>query len=47
MATVTATASKSVAAPPERVLEFLRDYRESRPRILTDHYTNYQVAAGG
>lgn len=34
-------------APPERVLEFLRDYRESRERILTDNYTAYRVEQGG
>ena len=47
MATVTATASKTVEAPPARVLEFLRDYREGRPRILTDNYTSYRVEQGG
>src|SRR6202012_811166 len=47
MATVTARASKAVNAPPERVLEFLRDYRESRPKILTDNYTAYRVEQGG
>ena len=34
-------------AAPERVLEFLRDYRESRERILTDNYTAYRVEQGG
>lgn len=47
MATVTARASKAVNAPPERVLEFLRNYRESRPKILTDNYTAYRVEQGG
>jgi hypothetical protein len=47
MATVTARATKAVDAPPERVLEFLRDYREGRPRILTDNYTAYRVEQGG
>jgi hypothetical protein len=47
MATVTARATKAVDAPPERVLEFLRDYREARPRILTDNYTAYRVEQGG
>lgn len=47
MATVTAQASKSLDAPPERVLEFLRDYREARPRILTDNYSAYRVEQGG
>jgi hypothetical protein len=47
VALVTARASKAVDAPPERVLEFLRDYREARPRILTDNYTVYRVEQGG
>ena len=47
MATVTATATKSVNAPPARVLEFLRDYREGRPQILTDNYSAYRVEQGG
>jgi carbon monoxide dehydrogenase subunit G len=46
MATVTASATRAVEAPPERVLDFLRDYRE-RPRILTDNYTAYRVEQGG
>jgi Polyketide cyclase / dehydrase and lipid transport len=44
---VTATASKQIAAPPERVLELLRDYRAQRPQLLTDNYTAYRVEAGG
>jgi Polyketide cyclase / dehydrase and lipid transport len=47
MATVTARATRAVDAPPERVLEFLRDYREARPRILTDNYSAYRVEQGG
>jgi hypothetical protein len=47
MATVTARATKAVDAPPERVLEFLRDYRDARPRILTGNYTAYRVEQGG
>ena len=47
MATVTATATKAVDASPERVLEFLRDYREARPRILPDNYSAYRVEQGG
>jgi hypothetical protein len=46
MATVTARASRSVDASAERVLEFLRDYRE-RPRILTDNFSAYRVEQGG
>jgi carbon monoxide dehydrogenase subunit G len=47
MAAVIARASKVVNAPPERVLAFLRDYRESRPKILTDNFTAYRVEQGG
>jgi Polyketide cyclase / dehydrase and lipid transport len=47
MATVTASATKALDAPPERVLEFLRDYREARPRILPDNYSAYRVESGG
>jgi Polyketide cyclase / dehydrase and lipid transport len=47
MANVTATATKTVDAPPARVLEFLRDYREGRPQILTDNYSAYRVEQGG
>jgi hypothetical protein len=44
---VTAQASRQVEAPVERVRQFLRDYREARPRILTDNYSAYRVEAGG
>ena len=47
MATVTARATKAFDASPEQVLAFLRDYRESRPRILTDNYSQYRVESGG
>ena len=47
MGTVTASATKAVDAPPERVLEFLRDYRGGRARILTDNYSAYRVESGG
>lgn len=45
MAKVTARASKQVAAPPDRVLAFLRDFG-SRPQILTGNYTAYAVDQG-
>jgi hypothetical protein len=47
MARVDAKASRAVAAAPDRVLEFLRDYRESRPRILTENWSAYRVEQGG
>lgn len=47
MAQVSASTSSQIDAPPERVVEFLRDYRDARPRILTDHYRDYRVEQGG
>ena len=47
MAPLTAAATEAVGAPPERVWEFLRDYRDSRPKILTPEYRNYRVEEGG
>jgi hypothetical protein len=38
---------QTVNAPPDRVLAVLRDYREARPRILTDNYSDYRVEEGG
>jgi hypothetical protein len=43
---VRASASKTLAAPPERVLELLRDYHR-RSEILTSNYTACRVEAGG
>ena len=47
MAKVRASVTRSVNAPPQRVLEFLRDYRDARPSILPDNYTAYRVEEGG
>jgi hypothetical protein len=47
MSRVVARASAQVQAAPDRVVEFLRDYRDSRERILTDNYTAYRVEQGG
>lgn len=47
MAQVTATTSKTIAADPEKVLAAVADYREVRPRILTEHYREYGVDEGG
>ena len=47
MANVNARATKVLDAPPERVLDFLGDYRQGRPKILTDNYSNYRVEQGG
>jgi Polyketide cyclase / dehydrase and lipid transport len=47
MSKVVARESAPVKAAPERVLQFLRDYREGRQRILADNYTAYRVEQGG
>ena len=43
---VIARSSRELAVAPERVLAFLRDYRE-RSKILTDNYSAYRVEQGG
>jgi Polyketide cyclase / dehydrase and lipid transport len=47
MSRVVARATTQVQAAPDRVVAFLRDYRDSRQRILTDNYTAYRVEQGG
>ncbi|HEY2437498.1 MAG TPA: SRPBCC family protein [Solirubrobacteraceae bacterium] len=47
MGQVSATATKELGAPPERVLAFLRDYHQARPSILPDSYSRYRVEEGG
>jgi hypothetical protein len=47
MPRVVARATTQMPASPERVMEYLRDYRESRERILTDNYSAYRVEQGG
>ena len=47
MARVRVQATRTVEASPEKVLDVLRDYREARPRILTDNYSAYRVEQGG
>jgi hypothetical protein len=47
MSRVVARATTQVQAAPDRVVEFLRDYRDSRERILTENYTAYRVEQGG
>ena len=48
MGTVRATATATIAAEPDRVLELLRDY-DARPGILTANYSAFEVErdAGG
>jgi hypothetical protein len=47
MSKVVARASAQVPAAPDKVIEFLSDYRDSRERILTDNYSAYRVEQGG
>jgi hypothetical protein len=47
MAQVTATAEKTVPAPAEAVIAAVADYATTRPRILTEQYTDYAVLSGG
>jgi hypothetical protein len=47
MAQIVASASRTLSAPPERVLAFLRDYRQARASILPDNYSRYRVEEGG
>ncbi len=47
MTELRAAATRSVSAPPEQVLAFLSDYRDSRAKILTAEYRDYRVEEGG
>ena len=47
MSRVVARATTQMQASPDKVMEFLRDYRDSRERILTDNYSAYRVEQGG
>jgi Polyketide cyclase / dehydrase and lipid transport len=47
MAQVTARTEHTIEAPAERVRAALADYDEMRPAILTEHYRDYRVEAGG
>lgn len=47
MAQVTARTERTIDAPAERVRAALADYEQVRPAILTDHYRDYRVEAGG
>ncbi|MDT8909944.1 SRPBCC family protein [Amycolatopsis sp. PS_44_ISF1] len=47
MGKVTATAERTIDAPVDRVRELVADYAETRPKLLTEHYRDYEVTAGG
>src|SRR6187397_863084 len=47
MGQVSASSTVLIDAPPERVLAAVADYATVRPKILSDHYSAYQVLEGG
>ncbi|HWE89765.1 MAG TPA: SRPBCC family protein [Pseudonocardiaceae bacterium] len=47
MAQVKATAERTVAAAPDRVRQALADYTATRPKLLTEHFSEYEVREGG
>ena len=47
MAQVTAQATRSIAAPADKVFAALADYATTRPKILTESYHDYRVESGG
>lgn len=47
MAQVEATTERVIAADPETVFDALADYKESRPKVLPGHFSEYEVREGG
>jgi hypothetical protein len=47
MAKVTATSERRIDAPLEKVRTLVADYSDTRPKILTEQYLDYEVAEGG
>src|ERR1700758_1881031 len=47
MGQVSASSTVLIDAPPEAVLAAVADYTTVRPKILSPHYREYQVLAGG
>ncbi|MCY7340337.1 MAG: SRPBCC family protein [Pseudonocardia sp.] len=47
MAQVTTRTERTIEAPAAKVRAALADYEGVRPRILTEHYGDYRVEAGG
>lgn len=47
MAQVTAASERRIDAPADKVRAIVADYADSRPKILTEHYREYQVVEGG
>ncbi|HJT93482.1 MAG TPA: SRPBCC family protein, partial [Mycobacterium sp.] len=47
MGQVSASSSVLIDASPETVLAAVADYQSVRPKILSPHYSGYQVLEGG
>ncbi|MEV8526279.1 MULTISPECIES: SRPBCC family protein [unclassified Streptomyces] len=47
MAQVEATTERIIAADPETVFDTLADYKDGRPKLLPEHFSEYQVREGG
>ncbi|MFD7924109.1 SRPBCC family protein [Streptomyces sp. NPDC059740] len=47
MAQVEATTRREIAADPEDVFDALADYSGTRPKLLTEHFSEYEVREGG
>ncbi|MGE2736575.1 SRPBCC family protein [Mycolicibacterium vaccae] len=47
MGQVSATSSVLIDADPATVLAAVSDYEAMRPKILSEHYSNYRVLEGG
>jgi uncharacterized protein YndB with AHSA1/START domain len=47
MSQVTATAHRTFSATPEQVFAALSDYEGARRKLLTEHFSDYEVREGG
>jgi uncharacterized protein YndB with AHSA1/START domain len=47
MAEVVVTAERHIARPVEEVQAAVADYEAIRPRVLTEHYRDYELREGG
>jgi hypothetical protein len=47
MAQVKASTQRSIAAPADTVRAALADYAQTRPKLLAEHFSEYEVRAGG
>ncbi|MEU6982457.1 SRPBCC family protein [Streptomyces sp. NPDC046324] len=47
MAQVEATTERIIAADPETVFDALADYSGTRAKVLTEHFSEYEVREGG